>query len=169
MSHAAEPGRDPMDLLSSLIKESERLRSDVVQREERQRLEANDREQRQRRLIVTIGAALVVSLIMISAVVVLLVQSRQRGTDTRALIKANNATNQQILDCTTQGGACYEAGARRQAQIIKQLLEAQKQIALCRAKTDNDPVIDLETCIDSALGPLIAPVPSPTPSPRRPS
>jgi hypothetical protein len=166
MTHAAgEPSRDPSELLSALINESERLRSDVVQREERQRREGVEREERQRRVVTMIAAALVVALILISAVVVLLLQSRQRGVDTRELIRANNQTNQQILDCTTVGGACYEAGARRQGEIIRQLLDAQKQIALCRAKTEGDPVINVETCIDDALGRVLGPTPTPNPSP----
>lgn len=159
MTHHAEPpprDRDPALLLSRLLTESEQLRTDVA-----------DRERRQRSTNVLLSLGIVVVLVMITAVVVLLVQSRQRGTDTRALIKANAEVNQQILDCTTQGGSCYRQGAQRQAQIIGQLLEAQKQISLCQAKTPNDSVADREACIDRVLAPIVAltPVmPAPTPT-----
>lgn len=151
MTHSVEPSRDPGLLLSRLLSESEQLRADVA-----------DRERRNRRLVMLVGAGVVLALLMIVSVVVLLVQSRQRGADTRALIRANSSTNAQIADCTSPTGKCYQEGAKRSAALIQQLIEAQKQIALCRAQTaDNrEAVTDLNICIDKALEPVLGPKPS---------
>lgn len=138
MTIPAEPPRDPGDLLKALLGESQRLRADV-----------RERERRQRRLMGLIAAATVICLILVISVTVLLVQSRQRGNDTRALLRTNAATSQQIADCTTAGGKCYEEGTKRSAALIQLLLQGQKQIALCRA--DSDTREELEKCIDEAL------------------
>lgn len=151
MTHPAEPPRDPGLLLSRLLNESERLRADVA-----------EREQRNRRLMGFVVFGLVVALVLIICVVVLLAQSRQRGTDTRALIKANSAVSQQIADCTSPAGRCYQENAQRTTALIGQLIEVQKQIALCRARTaaNREAVTDLTVCIDKALEPIIGPSPS---------
>ncbi len=152
MSHFTERPRDPGLLLDRLLSESELLRGDVA-----------ERERRNRKLMGFVGAGLVVAVVLIVGVIVLLVQSRQRGTDTRALIRANSAVNQQIADCTSPTGRCYQENAQRTAGLIAQLVEAQKQIALCRAKTEHnrEPVADLSICIDKALEPVIGPTETP--------
>lgn len=151
MTHPAESPRDPGALLGALIDESRQLREDVAERELRQRAEGAIRERRQRNLMIFISAGIAGALILIVCVVVLLVQSRQRGTETRALLRANGSTNQQIADCTTVGKPCYEEGQRRTGEVMRQLLQAQKEISLCRAKTERGSVADLEKCIDTAL------------------
>jgi hypothetical protein len=170
MSHSTQP-RDPGLLLSALIDESRQLREDVADRERRQRAETLERERRQRRLIALIGVGILIAIVLCTCVVILLVQSRQRGNDTRALLRANASVNTQIADCTTRGGTCYEEGARRSAALIRQLLQAQKEMELCQAKTEQDGPAALQRCIDQVLAPLMPPVtvnpgtPKPTPDP----
>lgn len=165
MTHSADLPRDPAVLLTALIRESQELREDVAAREKRQRQETAEREARQRKVMMLLGLAVLVALVMIGSVMVLLVQSRQRGNDTRALLRTNAATNQRIADCTTQGGQCYEQGARRSgeliSELIRRLLLAQKDIAVCRAQTENGTVAELQACIDTALKPIISPAPAP--------
>lgn len=138
MTTHVEPPRNPGELLNALLSESQRLRADV-----------RERERRQRRLMALIAAAVVVCLVLVTSVVVLLVQNRQRGNDTRTLLRASIATNERIADCTTAGGKCYEEGGKRSAALIQLLLQSQKQIALCQASTDTRN--ELEKCIDEAL------------------
>jgi Tfp pilus assembly protein PilN len=147
MTIPAEPPRDPGELLTALLGESQRLRADV-----------RDRERRQRRLMGLIAATVVVCLVLVTSVMVLLVQSRQRGNDTRALLRTNAATNERIADCTTVGGKCYEEGSKRSAAFIQLLLQGQKQIALCRSESDTSA--ELEKCIDKALAAMTAPSPT---------
>jgi hypothetical protein len=151
MTISDESPRDPGELLSALLSESQRLRADV-----------RERERRQRRLMGLIAAATVLCLVLVTSVVVLLAQSRQRGNDSRALLRNNAATNQRIADCTTVGGKCYEEGVKRSAAFIQLLLQGQKQIALCRSKSDT--TAELEKCIDKALAPMTAPSPAASPS-----
>jgi len=147
MTIPAEPPRDPGELLNALLGESQRLRADV-----------RERERRQRRLMAVIGIGVVLCLVLVGGVMVLLVQGRQRGNDTRALLRTNAATNERIADCTTVGGKCYEEGTKRSAAFIQLLLQGQKQIALCRSESDTST--ELEKCIDKALAAMTAPSPT---------
>jgi hypothetical protein len=149
---APKHGHDPAVLLQSLLSESKQLRADV-----------KEREQRNRRMGVLIIVALAVSLVMIVAVVVLLVQSRARSADSRALLRANAETSRRIADCTTAGGQCYEQGAKRSGTAIRQLIQAQVEIAACHQVSDTER--ELRTCLDDALGPLLEPKPMPAPGP----
>jgi hypothetical protein len=160
MTQTVNPNHDPSALLAALIAESQKLRADVVQREDRRRTEADARDRRQRKLIAFICAGIVVAIVLIIGVVVLLVQSRARGADTRALLRANAAINQRIADCTTVTGACYQEGAQRSSVAVQQLLRAQEGIALCRAKTEPGSVTELQQCIDAELEPFLTPQPT---------
>lgn len=151
MTISDEPPRDPGELLSALLGESQRLRADV-----------RERERRQRRLMAVIGIGVVLCLVLVGGVMVLLVQGRQRGNDTRSLLRTNAVTNERIADCTTAGGKCYEEGVKRSAAFIQLLLQGQKQIALCRSKSDT--TTELEKCIDKALAPMTVPDPAASPS-----
>lgn len=151
MTVPTEPPRDPGELLSALLSESQRLRADV-----------RERERRQRRLMGLIAAATVLCLVLVTSVVVLLAQGRQRGNDTRALLRTNAATNERIADCTTVGGKCYEEGNKRSAVVIQLLLSAIEEIAICNKASDN--ATEARACADRALAKLGVAAPSPSAS-----
>jgi hypothetical protein len=149
MSHAVtEPGHGPGDLLQSLLTESQRLRNDVQERE---------RRQRKTNILMAGGIAI--------ALIILLVQSRQRGADTRELIRSGNDTSDQIADCTKPGGTCYERGKQQTATALQQLLNAQIVVQNCADITDTEA--QLRVCVSRRLADPAGPQPSadPVPSP----
>jgi hypothetical protein len=147
------PTGDPADMLGSLLVESQRLRVDVA-----------EREQRQRRTTKLLAGGVAVALVMLMALIILLVQSRQRGNDTRALIRNNTSVSQQIADCTTVGGTCYEEGTRRSAALIEQLIAAQVAIENCAETTEGEAA--LRECVARELdtGGTGGAVPTPAPT-----
>jgi hypothetical protein len=158
MSHAVtEPGHGPGDLLQSLLTESQRLRNDV-----------QERERRQRKTNILMAGGIAIALVMLIALIILLVQSRQRGADTRALVRSGNITSEQIADCTKPGGACYERGKQQTAAALQQLLNAQIIVQNCADITDTEA--QLRVCVSRRLAdpagpqPSADPVPSPSPS-----
>lgn len=145
-------GDRPVDLAASLqdlVEESQALRSDVAARETRQRAEARIKERRTRMAIIAVAVGLVIAIALTSIVVVLLVQSRQRGAETRKLIRGSTEVSQQIADCTTAGRPCYERGAKRSQALIAALMKNQVDVALCQDTTDTPA--ELKVCSEQAL------------------
>lgn len=148
MTHAVGSGANPADMLQALLDQSQQLRNDV-----------RERERRQRRTNALMATGIFLVLVMVAALLTLLVQSRQRGNDTRALIRNNSATSEQIADCITAGGTCYEQGHKQTAAALQQLINAQVEIQSCAKKTSTDA--ELRACIAAALTPPTT-RPSPT-------
>lgn len=154
MSQSPEPAvraASPADSLLALIEESRQLRADVRAKAETQR-----------RTALVALAGVVVALLMLVAQLTILVQNRQRSNETRALIQDNSSTSQQIADCTTAGGKCYEEGTKRSAALIGGLLAAVEEIAVCNKASDT--AAEARACSDRALAKLAAQAGPPVPA-----
>ena len=150
-TYLAAPEGEPAALLREVLDESKRMRAD-----------AQAKEARQRRTNQLVAGGIVVLLVLVLGNLILLLQSRQRGIDSRRLIATTASTSQRIADCTTKGGRCYEEGSRRQADAIRQLIDAQTEIAVCQRRADSEAA--LRACVRSALEQLAGPAPSLSPS-----
>lgn len=142
------------DMLQALLSESQRLGDDV-----------RERGRRQRNTNILMASGIAVALIMLIALMILLVQGRQRGADTRALIRSGNSTADQIADCTTVGRPCYEQSRKQTAEVMRQLIAAQVDIQNCADKTSTEA--ELRACVAKALdpGPTAGVGPSPKETP----
>jgi flagellar basal body-associated protein FliL len=151
MTHAHRPPRDPADLLQALLGESQKLSSDVAERERRQRTT---------NALICVGIFVV--LVMVGALVVLMMQSRQRGNTTRELLRSGNASAEKIAECTTIGQPCYEAGQQRTNAALEQLIRAQLAIQVCADRTDTEA--GLRSCVAQELAAAAPTTPVPVPS-----
>jgi hypothetical protein len=138
-SHKVDPG-----ILRDLLEESRRLRADVVARSETQR-----------KFTRMALAAVVVTIMLLGIQLTILLQNRRTSAETRAVIRENASTSQQIADCTTAGGRCFEEGSKRSAERTQGQIRAQTEIAVCqRFSTTED---QLRKCVSSALNVVEAP------------
>jgi len=108
-------------------------------------------------------AAMMVALLLLGIQLAILIQNRERANESRALIRDNYSASQQIADCTTAGGKCYQESSKRSAAAVQQLLLGQKAIALCSQASDT--TAELDECIDKALAAMMRPAPSSSPAP----
>jgi hypothetical protein len=122
---------------------------------------------RQMRWVIVLGLALLM-LLMLNVTV--LFQNRARSLQNSQIIRNSASTSQQIADCTSPGGTCFERSQRKTAEIMRRLLVTDLYIAQCAKVTNTDS--ELEQCVaqrlsDADLSPNIgsAPVPEPTPEP----
>ena len=63
----------------------------------------------------------------------------------REIARQNGEISRQIADCTAAGGACYEAGQRRAAAVVAELVRAHVAVAQCYRASKTDA--ELEKCV----------------------
>lgn len=115
------------------------------------------RRNREMKRLMAVAVVLLLALVMN---LTLLVQSRQRGLQTRELIRNTESASQTIADCTTIGGKCYEQSQQNLRATINQLIQSNVYIAECARSTETDA--ELEACVSKRLAEL-APKPAATP------
>lgn len=123
------------------------------------------RRRREMRQLMAVAIVLVLALVMN---LTLLIQSRQRGLQTRELVRNSAAFSEQIADCTNVGGECYEKSQAATRAVIGQLVQSNLYIAECSRSTETDA--ELEACVskrlaDAAKAPAPAPAPAPSTTP----
>lgn len=144
------------EALSPLVTESQELRTDM---------RASDLIQRRRNLINLGVMALIGVLVFWLAVMVY---------QNNKLSHQLNGVTQQIADCTTAGGKCYEIGSKRTASAIGDIIAANIYMAECARLYPGEvgPAYDrkLERCVYDRLAAAARAraqqtSPSPSPSP----
>lgn len=122
---------------------------------------------RQMRLVIAVGLAL---LLLLMLNVTVLFQNRNRSLQNSQIIRNSAVTSQQIADCTTAGGECFERNQRNTVKIMRQLLSSNLYIAQCAKTTNTDS--ELEQCVmqrlsDAGLSPSgsVPPAVDPAPTP----
>lgn len=94
-------------------------------------------QRRRDRLVV---ALLALVALLVASLVMLALVNRRTNTQNRQII-------QQIGDCTTAGGTCYEDGQRRTGDAIAELVRAQLLVEACAQVPANDTAAELERCV----------------------
>lgn len=112
------------------------------------------------------------AIISVMAVIMLMVlgillQNRQKSDQSRQILRNNAVVSQQIADCTTAGGECYEQGRKQSAAAIQQLIQSNVIVAACARKTSTDA--ELTRCVEVGIAGLLQPSPGvsaePVPTP----
>lgn len=138
------------DLLGTFQAEAEATRSAIE-------LHENNRRKQLRW-----GLAIMACMAVIMGMVLgILLQNRQKSEQSREILRRNGVLSQQIADCTTAGGKCYEEGAKRSGQAVGQLIAAIEEIAVCDKVSGSG--VEVRACVDRALAKLGA---STSPAPR---
>lgn len=136
--------------LADLIAESQALRKDVKTAEDA------------RRRATAVNLALMGLLTLFVGLLLVV------GYQNNQVIHKVNVTNQQLADCTTPGGKCYQQGQVRTGQAISDVIRAEIFMAQCARLYPNESgdAYDrkLEACVFARLaGPTGRPTPTPTP------
>jgi hypothetical protein len=137
------------DLLGTFRSEAEATRQAIHVHENNRR--------RQNRWALAIIAVMAVVLAM---VLVILLQNRQKSNQSRQILRNNAVLSEQIADCTTAGGKCYEEGRKQSATAVQQLIRSNLVIAVCARDTTTDA--GLMRCVDAKMAELAKPSPTPT-------
>lgn len=137
--------------LADIIDESRALRSDV-----------HAAEAARRRVATFNLAVLTILAVALLAVVGLAWQNNQ-------LAHKVNRTNEQMADCTTPGGHCYEEGRQRTGEAVGALTRISVYVSQCGRlyPGESGPEYDrkLDACVQARLAAELA---KPTPTPSRP-
>jgi len=141
---------------------AEEVRDDRAHRETEMRA-AVAAQRRQNRIMVTllaIVAVLVIGLVTIG------VQNRLRSNQNAQIIRQTAATSEQIADCTTVGGKCYEQGGRRTTDAVRMIILAQVYTPTCSKITETDDA--LVQCVMRKLAAAASAAPTPAPATQPP-
>ena len=134
-SGPALPGSS-VQALRDLIAESRSLREDI------------DLDRRLWKQRIRVGLALIVVVVlMIGGLLTIVVQNRFRSNQNAEILRQQVHLNQQIADCTTEGGKCSQRGAQRTGEAIAELARLQIAIDLCGREPDNDTMPEMERCV----------------------
>lgn len=145
--------------LAAVIAESQALRDDV-----------RVAEQGRKRSMAVASGLLVLLIVLVGMAVVVAAQNNKT-------VHKVNAVAQQMSDCTTPGGQCYQQGADRYAHAIEDVIRAEIFMAECARLYPGEvgPSYDakLEACVYGRLAKAAEerriaanPAPSPSASPR---
>lgn len=109
---------------------------------------------RQNRWALAIISVMAVILLMVLGI---LLQNRQKSDQSRQILRNNAVVSQQIADCTTAGGKCYEQGRKQSAAAIQQLIQSNVIVAACARSTSTDA--ELNRCVEAKVAELLKPSP----------
>lgn len=109
--------------LTSLADELRHLRTDI----------RADSKQRRRESLLSIGLALVLVLLMVGMLFV--------GWQ-------NHSIGDQIADCTTAGGRCYEEGRRRSSEGVDRLIRSNIHLHRCLETPGVDTDAEVIVCME---------------------
>lgn len=134
------------ELMRPLIEQANELTAAVHQ-------DGLDRRNENRRIL---GVAVVLLLLLVLNVSVLF-QNRHRSAQNGQIIRNSAATSEQIADCTTVGGRCYQQSQKNTQAILSQLLVVNTYVVQCAKTTNTDD--ELNACVASRLKAAGLPVP----------
>ncbi len=89
----------------------------------------------------------VVAVVMIGGLLTIVVQNRFRSNQNAEILRQQVHLNQQIADCTTEGGKGSQRGASRYSAAIAELARVQIAVNGCGREQGNDTVAEMEKCV----------------------
>jgi len=110
-----------------------------------------DRSRAQRRINAWLMGFVAITCVLVALVVVILLQNRQSSAKSRQLIGETAHLSEQIADCTTIGGACYQRSQQRLSGAYDHLTLVGIHTQLC-LRDDPDATADqVKKCVDRQL------------------
>jgi hypothetical protein len=121
-------------------------------REQREAAEAAERARRRRAERWMMGLLVALSLVIVGLSMLVIrfeADRRDRSAANAEILRRNAQLSEQIADCTTAGGECYERGAQRTGQAVAELARVQILIEVCGHDPDNDTVAEMNRCVEA--------------------
>lgn len=85
--------------------------------------------------------------VMVGGLLTIVVQNRLRSNENGEILRRNTEISEQIADCTTAGGDCYERGQARTGGAIAELVRAQIIVEACGRVPGNDTAAEIQACV----------------------
>jgi len=87
----------------------------------------------------------------LAALAVVVVSIYDRGTTSRHILENVDTSTRILVDCTTPGHPCYEAGKARTGDTIAQINRIIVLVAYCTKQPGNNSVDSIERCVAVGL------------------
>jgi len=110
-----------------------------------------DRSRAQRRINAWLMGFVAVTCVLAALVIVILLQNRQSSAKSRQLISDTAHLSEQIADCTTVGGACYQRGQQRLTGAYDHLTLVGIYTKICLRDQPDATAQQLKSCVDRGL------------------
>lgn len=92
-----------------------------------------------------------ITCVLVALVIVILMQNRQSSTKSREMIRETAHLSEQIADCTTVGGTCYQRSQQRLAGAYDHLTLVGIHTQLCLRDDPDATASQIKKCVDREL------------------